>query len=119
MNGGAFSNLIIKGFCDLPLPADKFPQDFAFKADGEDTNLPLVGLRFLGLVSLIDPPRATVPDAVCKCRAAGIQVVMVTGDHPITAKAIARAVGIISDGIYHPHRVLPRTCVAYSHWSLS
>ena len=64
-------------------------------------NLPLNGLRFVGLVSMIDPPRAAVPDAVCKCRSAGIQVVMVTGDHPVTAKAIARAVGIISDGIKH------------------
>jgi len=47
---------------------------------------------------MIDPPRATVPDAVTKCRSAGIKVIMVTGDHPITAKAIARSVGIISAG---------------------
>merc|ERR1719290_496744 len=47
---------------------------------------------------MIDPPRAAVPDAVKKCRSAGIKVIMVTGDHPITAKAIARSVGIISDG---------------------
>ena len=47
---------------------------------------------------MIDPPRAAVPDAVAKCRSAGIKVIMVTGDHPITAKAIARQVGIISDG---------------------
>jgi sodium/potassium-transporting ATPase subunit alpha len=47
---------------------------------------------------MIDPPRAAVPDAVAKCRSAGIKVVMVTGDHPITAKAIAKSVGIISDG---------------------
>merc|ERR1719348_412012 len=47
---------------------------------------------------MIDPPRAAVPDAVSKCRSAGIKVIMVTGDHPITAKAIARSVGIISDG---------------------
>ena len=46
---------------------------------------------------MIDPPRPAVPDAVSKCRSAGIKVIMVTGDHPITAKAIARAVGIISD----------------------
>merc|ERR1712223_2367126 len=46
---------------------------------------------------MIDPPRAAVPDAVSKCRSAGIKVIMVTGDHPITAKAIARSVGIISD----------------------
>jgi sodium/potassium-transporting ATPase subunit alpha len=50
----------------------------------------------VGLVSMIDPPRAAVPDAVRKCRSAGIKVIMVTGDHPITAKAIAKNVGIIS-----------------------
>merc|ERR1712180_500289 len=49
-------------------------------------------------MSMIDPPRAAVPDAVAKCRSAGIKVIMVTGDHPITAKAIARSVGIISEG---------------------
>merc|ERR1719450_1014059 len=47
---------------------------------------------------MIDPPRAAVPDAVSKCRSAGIKVIMVTGDHPITAKAIAKGVGIISEG---------------------
>ena len=52
----------------------------------------------LGLMSMIDPPRAAVPDAVSKCRSAGIKVIMVTGDHPITAKAIAKSVGIISEG---------------------
>lgn len=60
-------------------------------------NFPLTGLRFVGLVSLVDPPRAAVPDAVAKCRSAGIKVIMVTGDHPITAKAIAKHVGIISE----------------------
>ena len=54
--------------------------------------------RFVGLMSMIDPPRAAVPDAVGKCRSAGIKVIMVTGDHPITAKAIAKGVGIISEG---------------------
>ena len=47
---------------------------------------------------MIDPPRPAVPDAVAKCRSAGIKVVIVTGDHPVTATAIARAVGIISEG---------------------
>merc|ERR1712149_140513 len=56
------------------------------------------GLTFVGLMSLIAPPRAAVPDAVATCRSAGIKVIMVTGDHPITAKAIARSVGIISEG---------------------
>ena len=61
-------------------------------------NFPLKDLCFVGLMSMIDPPRAAVPDAVSKCRSAGIKVIMVTGDHPITAKAIARGVGIISEG---------------------
>jgi len=71
-------------------------QGYAFDAD--DVNFPLTGLRFIGLMSMIDPPRAAVPDAVAKCRSAGIKVIMVTGDHPITAKAIAKGVGIISEG---------------------
>merc|ERR1712001_556612 len=86
----------VLGFCDFMLPADKFPVGFPF--DPEEVNFPVDGLRFVGLMSMIDPPRAAVPDAVVKCRSAGIKVIMVTGDHPITAKAIARSVGIISDG---------------------
>lgn len=84
------------GFCDLMLPVDKFPSGYPF--DAEEHNWPRDGFRFLGLMSMIDPPRAAVPDAVSKCRSAGIKVIMVTGDHPITAKAIARSVGIISAG---------------------
>merc|ERR1712212_1107996 len=86
----------VLGFCDFMLPADKYPAGYPYDADEE--NFPLEGLRFVGLMSMIDPPRAAVPDAVLKCRSAGIKVIMVTGDHPITAKAIARSVGIISEG---------------------
>merc|ERR1711981_284902 len=86
----------VLGFCDFLLPEDKYPRGYPFDPDEE--NFPLEGLRFVGLMSMIDPPRAAVPDAVVKCRSAGIKVIMVTGDHPITAKAIARSVGIISDG---------------------
>merc|ERR1719193_800913 len=86
----------VLGFCDLMLPTDKYPDGYPF--DGDDVNFPLDGLRFVGLMSMIDPPRAAVPDAVNKCRSAGIKVIMVTGDHPITAKAIAKSVGIISEG---------------------
>merc|ERR1711963_535673 len=86
----------VLGFCDYMLPADKYPAGYPF--DAEDVNFPLEGLRFVGLMSMIDPPRAAVPDAVSKCRSAGIKVIMVTGDHPITAEAIAKSVGIISEG---------------------
>merc|ERR1711950_122520 len=86
----------VLGFCDYALPKGEFPTGYPFNQD--DVNFPLEGLRFVGLMSMIDPPRAAVPDAVSKCRSAGIKVIMVTGDHPITAKAIARSVGIISDG---------------------
>jgi len=85
----------VLGFCDYHLPLEQFPKGYAF--DSDDPNFPLSGLRFVGLMSMIDPPRSAVPDAVSKCRSAGIKVIMVTGDHPITAKAIARSVGIISD----------------------
>lgn len=51
---------------------------------------------FTGLVSLMDPPRPGVPDAVNKCRSAGIRVIMITGDQPVTAESIAKDVGIIT-----------------------
>uniref|UniRef100_A0A914HS84 Sodium/potassium-transporting ATPase subunit alpha n=1 Tax=Globodera rostochiensis TaxID=31243 RepID=A0A914HS84_GLORO len=86
----------VLGFCDSILDHEQYPENFSFNAD--EPNFPLEGFRFLGLISMIDPPRAAVPDAVSKCRSAGIKVVMVTGDHPITAKAIAKSVGIISEG---------------------
>ena len=86
----------VLGFCDLIMDDEKYPINYPF--DSDEQNFPLKNLRFLGLMSLIDPPRAAVPDAVTKCRSAGIKVIMVTGDHPITAKAIAKSVGIISEG---------------------
>ena len=49
---------------------------------------------YLGLLAFVDPPRPEVPAAVAACRAAGIRVLMMTGDHPATARAIARQVGL-------------------------
>ncbi len=54
-------------------------------------------LQFLGLIALIDPPRAEAADAVRDCISAGITPVMITGDHPATARAIAQRLGIVSD----------------------
>ena len=86
----------VLGFCDMVLDETEYPKGFNF--DSDEVNFPMEKMRFVGLMSLIDPPRAAVPDAVGKCRSAGIKVIMVTGDHPITAKAIAKSVGIISEG---------------------
>jgi calcium-translocating P-type ATPase len=57
------------------------------------------GLTLLGLVALLDPPRAEVADAVAACHAAGIRIIVITGDHGLTAAEIARRVGIACDGV--------------------
>lgn len=84
----------VLGFSHCWLDSNDYPFGYAF--DTETENFPMEDLTFVGLISMIDPPRAAVPGAVDKCRSAGIKVIMVTGDHPITAQAIARGVGIIS-----------------------
>ena len=63
----------VLGFCDLKLSHSDYINKYLFEQD--EANFPLHNLRFLGLISLMDPPRATVPDAVSKCRSAGIKVI--------------------------------------------
>jgi len=88
----------VLGLCYTELPADQYPSEFKYNWEGEggeESNFPYENFTFIGLASLIDPPRAAVPAAVRSCQTAGIQVIMVTGDHPDTAEAIAKMVGII------------------------
>jgi calcium-translocating P-type ATPase len=79
----------------------------AERAEGGDRIDPAAlerGLVFLGLVGLIDPPRPEAIAAVAECRAAGIQVKMITGDHAGTAAAIARQIGLENpDGVLTGH----------------
>uniref|UniRef100_A0A5S6R0Q8 Sodium/potassium-transporting ATPase subunit alpha n=1 Tax=Trichuris muris TaxID=70415 RepID=A0A5S6R0Q8_TRIMR len=85
----------VLGLCDLDLPADQYPKGYNF--ENEKPNFPTDGMRFVGMISLVDPPRPGAPYAVAKCRLANIKVAMVTGDHPITALSIARSVGIVGE----------------------
>jgi Ca2+-transporting ATPase len=69
----------------------------AGKTVADPESRPYTDLTFLGLVCLLDPPRPGVREAIGQCLKAGIKVVMVTGDHPSTARNIALAVGLTAD----------------------
>jgi len=86
----------VLAFASFELPRDKFPPGFEFDVDSEKKNFPVDGLTLIGFMSLIDPPRMSVKPAIKLCRTAGIQVFMVTGDHPITAHSIAKSLDIIT-----------------------
>lgn len=76
-----------------PAYKDELKEQLIGKKEGV---LPINDLCFIGLVTLIDPPRPEVLNAIAECNSAGVKVVMVTGDHPLTAQAIARKIGLIT-----------------------
>ncbi|KAL2917749.1 hypothetical protein HK105_202622 [Polyrhizophydium stewartii] len=84
----------VLAFAALALPGDKFPADFVFSKE-EPINYPRDNLTFYGLISLEDPPKHGVREAIGHCREAGIRVMMVTGDHPLTAEAIGRKINLM------------------------
>jgi sodium/potassium-transporting ATPase subunit alpha len=65
--------------------------------DSDAGMVPTAGYIFAGLVGLLDPPRDEVPEAIRKCRTAGIRVIMITGDYGLTAEAIGRQIGLIGE----------------------
>ncbi|KAG0079652.1 hypothetical protein BGZ90_002033 [Linnemannia elongata] len=83
----------VLAFAQMLLPRDQYPDDIVF--DKEKKNYPTTNLCFVGLVSLEDPPKHGVREAIGRCRSAGIRVMMVTGDHPLTAEAIGRKINLV------------------------
>ncbi|KAL4441170.1 hypothetical protein ABPG74_002120 [Tetrahymena malaccensis] len=86
----------VLGFAKLPLPAAQYPKGSHFYVQTpQKFTFQLANFQFCGLISLMDPPKQRVPYAILECRSAGIKVIMVTGDQPPTAAAIAKEVNII------------------------
>jgi P-type Ca2+ transporter type 2C len=79
----------------LRVLAVAFRPDPPPRGDNEDLETQLI---FAGLMGMLDPPREEARQAVARCRAAGIRPVMITGDHPSTAEAVARELGMLQDG---------------------
>jgi sodium/potassium-transporting ATPase subunit alpha len=86
----------VLAFAETLLPRDKYPDSYPFDATSSTSNIPLSELTLTGLISLVDPPRPSVKRAIAMCNTAGIRVFMVTGDHPITAHAIAKSLNLIT-----------------------
>ncbi|KAI8052603.1 uncharacterized protein B0P05DRAFT_479916 [Gilbertella persicaria] len=83
----------VLAFAQDLLNESEYPADYEF--DKTKKNYPMSDMTFVGLVSLEDPPKHGVREAIGKCRTAGIKVMMVTGDHPLTAEAIGRKINLM------------------------
>lgn len=91
----ASKGLRILGLATKQLDPPSYPVDYVFERD--PPNFPLEDLEFLGFICLRDPPKPGVHWAVSELKRAGVLVTMVTGDHPLTAEAISRQVGIVTE----------------------
>ncbi|WP_419194056.1 cation-translocating P-type ATPase [Novipirellula herctigrandis] len=87
----AYNEMANGGLRTLAIARRELPRNSSLEADTVEENLTL-----LGIVGMMDPPRAEVPDAIGLAQSAGIRVVMITGDSPATALAIAHSVGLPS-----------------------
>ena len=87
----------VLGFARKYLSLTDFPASADDNYKDMEDKVPHENFTFVGLISLIDPPKNGVPEAVLRCKNAGIRVMMITGDHPLTAEAIAKKVNIIRD----------------------
>ena len=110
----AGGTLFVKGAVESVLPLCRLPEESAAAARRANEDLTELGLRvlavaegsgreeanlrLLGLLGLADPPRTEVAEAIRQARAAGIRPVMITGDHPTTAAAVARELGLVLEG---------------------
>lgn len=88
--------MLYKDLPSWPPASDQLPKD---DSPGPDFESLLNDMTWIGVVGIQDPLRPEVPDAIKKCNSAGVQVKMVSGDNLKTATAIARACGILTDGI--------------------
>ncbi len=87
------ASLAERGYRTLAIAYRSLTDETAVTAEALERDL-----TYVGIVGLVDPPRPEVAEAIATCRRAGIHVAMVTGDHALTAKAIAAEVGLLDDG---------------------
>lgn len=102
--GTAIEDLNEEGRKNILLESEKMAADglrvlaFAFKEEAEiNKDDYLNSLVYIAMIGFLDPPRLDIKDAILSCRKAGIKIVMITGDHPLTALNVAKKVGLIEE----------------------